>query len=410
MNKRVKVAKKITHSLADGKLNNVLVVGGAGHIGLPLSLFLFSKSQNVTIFDISAKAVADINNGKMPFIEHGCEEILKQAIGSQSFRAINDLSEYEGKLWPVAIIIIGTQLLDNQQPDRLGVFECVKSIIGNLSEGALLILRSTIYPGTTDLVEEHLEKLGRSDVSVVFAPERIAEGFALKELQNLPQIVGTNNEIAADLGKSFFTSLGIVVLEASATEAEIIKLLTNSYRFAHFAIANALYLTSENLGLDYIRVFELMTYKYPRLESLPKPGYVGGPCLIKDSIQLNSFIGGDSYLIKFALKANGDMVDHTVAKALALRKNDSQFAVGVIGVGFKPDIDDFRDSPIVEVMRKLKDEGIKVFYSDPYAQIEEFDKRNIEELQEISDVLLIGTIHSEYKGLQVTKPYISVWN
>jgi UDP-N-acetyl-D-mannosaminuronic acid dehydrogenase len=407
---KVKVEKNNIDSVIQGKFNDILVVGGAGHIGLPLSLFLFSKYQAVTIFDISTKAVSDINKGKMPFVEHGCEEILKQTVRSQRFHAINDLSESEGKLWPVAIIIIGTQLLENQQPDRLGVFECVKSILGNLQRGALLILRSTIYPGTTVLVEELLATQGRSDIRVVFAPERIAEGFALEELQDLPQIVGSNNKIAGDLGKSFFISLGNVVVEASANEAEIIKLLTNVYRFAHFAIANALYLTSENLGFNYSRIFKLMTDQYPRLESLPKPGYVGGPCLIKDSIQLNSFIGGDSSLIQFALKANRDMVDHTVAKTLAFRKENKQFVVGVIGLSFKPDIDDFRDSPIVEVMRKLKVEKVKVFYSDPYVQTEEFDKRTIDELQEISDVILIGTLHSDYKGLQLTKPSFSVWN
>lgn len=393
-----------------GEFNEVLVVGGAGHIGLPLSLFLFSKLKSVTIFDVSVGAVADINAGKMPFIEDGCDEILRQTTESQKFRAIKDLSESEGKLWPVAVIVIGTQLLENQQPDRVGVFDCVKSITGHLSKGALLILRSTIYPGTTELVEEHLAEQGRSDISVVFAPERIAEGFALKELQDLPQIVGSNNKTAGDLGKIFFENLGNEVVEASANEAEMIKLLTNTYRFAHFAIANALYLTSANLGFNYSRIFKLMTHQYPRLESLPKPGYVGGPCLIKDSIQLNSFLGGDSPLINFALKANGDMVDHTVSKTLAIRKEKKEFTVGVIGVGFKPNIDDFRDSPIVEVMKKLKAEKINVSYSDPYVQIKEFDKRTIDELQEISDLILIGTLHSDYIGLQLTKPFFSVWD
>jgi len=381
MKSRLEVEKNERDTLASGNLNEILVVGGAGHIGLPLSLFLFSKSKKVTILDISISAVSKINSGKMPFVEQGCDEILKQTVNSSSFQALSDLKAFEGKFWPVAIIIIGTQLIEDQQPDREGVFECLRSIIHHLSKGALLILRSTIYPGTTNLLEEKLDKLGRSDIRVVYAPERIAEGIALKELQELPQIVGANNRAASDLAKLFFMSLGNVVLETSASEAEMVKLLTNTYRFTHFAIANALYLTVENLGFNYSRIFDLMTYQYPRLDSLPKPGYVGGPCL----------------------------VDHTFTKVIAFRRDAQRFTVGVIGVGFKPDIDDFRDSPIVEVMRRLKEIDVNVFYSDPYASIEEFDKLTIEELQEVSDVLVVGTPHSAYRSLRLTKPCISVW-
>jgi UDP-N-acetyl-D-mannosaminuronic acid dehydrogenase len=409
MKSRIEVEKNERDTLASGNLNEILVVGGAGHIGLPLSLFLFSKSKKVTILDISISAVSKINSGKMPFVEQGCDEILKQTVNSSSFEALSDLKAFEGRFWPVAIIIIGTQLIEDQQPDREGVFECVRSIIHHLSKGALLILRSTIYPGTTNLLEEKLDKLGRSDIRVVYAPERIAEGIALKELQELPQIVGSNNRAASDLAKLFFMSLGNVVLETSASEAEMVKLLTNTYRFTHFAIANALYLTVENLGFNYSRIFDLMTYQYPRLDSLPKPGYVGGPCLIKDSVQLNSFMNGESALIKFALRANESLVDHTFTKVIAFRRDAQRFTVGVIGVGFKPDIDDFRDSPIVEVMRRLKEIEVNVFYSDPYASIEEFDKLTIEELQEVSDVLVVGTPHSAYRSLRLTKPCISVW-
>lgn len=390
--------------------DGVLVVGGGGHIGLPLSLFLTNQNMNVTILDTSRNVVDLIRQKIMPFYEPGCQELLTDAIEGQTLKVFESLNDSSQQKWSVAVIIIGTQLLPSGEPDREGVLNCIQDIHPHLCEGALLILRSTVYPGTTQLVRDFLEKIGRQDVKVIFAPERIAEGFALIELGTLPQIIGADSDVDFESARIFFEKVGNKVLRASSKEAEFIKLTTNAYRFAHFALGNAIYLAAQRENFNYSSLFGTMVDDYPRLSSLPKPGYVGGPCLIKDTVQLQSFFGGSNPMTDFALVVNRQLVEHTIKQVLEFASRVKGERIGVLGVAFKPESDDVRDSPILLVMHELQLRGYEIKYFDPHARVESFEFQEIDELLADSDIIVLGTPHSQFSSLQIDTPLVNVWN
>jgi UDP-N-acetyl-D-mannosaminuronic acid dehydrogenase len=390
--------------------NDVLVVGGGGHIGLPLSLFLANRGMEVTILDISTSVVESIRNKTMPFHEPGCQELLSRVIDSQALKVFATLSHSDKRRWSVAIVIIGTQLLSSGEPDRDGVLSCIEEIHQHLDQDALLILRSTVFPGTTELVQNLLVKMGRGDVKVIFAPERIAEGFALAELESLPQIIGADTDYDFGLGKTFFERIGNSVLPVKTKEAEFIKLATNAYRFAHFALGNAIYLAAQKENFNYSIIMETMVKDYPRLSSLPKPGYVGGPCLIKDTVQLQSFLGGTNAMTDFSLNVNFELTQFTIDRIVQKALEAKGSVIGFLGIAFKPESDDIRDSPILIVMQQLITLGYTVKYFDPYATSESFEFQNLNELLSKSDILVLGTPHKEFIGLELNRPLVNVWN
>jgi UDP-N-acetyl-D-mannosaminuronic acid dehydrogenase len=389
--------------------DRVLVVGGGGHIGLPLSLFLANSGMKVSIFDVSSETVDLIRAKVMPFQESGCDALLTAAIDSENLEAFTNFNSSSQKDWPIAIVIIGTQLLENGEPDRQGVLNCIKEIHTKLSDGALLILRSTVFPGTTDLVQSSLYDQGRDDIKVVFAPERIAEGHALIELSTLPQIIGAEDDASFEAANTFFEKLGNSVLRTTSKEAEIAKLITNAYRYAHFALGNAIYIATQDHNIDYSTLYKVMIHDYPRLKSLPKPGFVGGPCLIKDTVQLQSFFRGSELMTEFSLRVNHGLITLVKNKVMEMAKDTSFNKIGVLGIGFKPDTDDTRDSQILILMKDLVALGFDVSYFDPYSKSGEYKFQNLEELIDNSDILVMGTPHKTFTNLKLDKPIVNVW-
>lgn len=389
--------------------NEVLVVGGGGRIGLPLAVFLSSRAFKVCILDSSEERVEAIVNGIMPFEESGCEVLLTKAIENRSLEAYTTLEYFEKRLWDIVIVVIGTQLLDNGIPDKDGVIKCIQEIHGYLGYGALLILRSTVYPGTTLQIRETLSNLNRDDVKIVFAPERIAEGAALSEFVSLPQIIGADQDQDFERANKFFSSFNPEVLRVTSKEAEIIKLLTNAYRFAHFALGNAIYLAISRENLDYSLIYETMRKNYPRLSSLPHSGYVGGPCLIKDTIQLQHYLGVPEPFTETSLEINNQLVNFTVDEVLRLTDRERSKVVGVLGITFKPESDDIRDSPVLQIMHKLSNLGYRVLFFDPYIKNSIYEFREIEELTSVCDIFIMGTPHKLLRQLKFDKPLINIW-
>jgi UDP-N-acetyl-D-mannosaminuronic acid dehydrogenase len=389
--------------------DSVLVVGGGGHIGLPLSLFLANLGMKVSIFDVSSETVDLIRTKVMPFQESGCDALLTDAIDNKNLEAFTNFYDSPQKDWSVAIVIIGTQLLENGEPDRQGVLNCINEIHTKLSDGALLVLRSTVFPGTTDLVQRSLCDQGRDDIKVVFAPERIAEGYALNELSTLPQIIGADDDASFEAATKFFKKLGNSILRTTSKEAELAKLITNAYRYAHFAIGNAIYMATQDHNIDYSMLYTVMTHDYPRLKSLPKPGFVGGPCLIKDTVQLQSFFRGSELLTEFSLSVNHGLIAMVKNKVMEMAKDISFNKIGVLGIGFKPDTDDIRDSQILIVMKDLVEIGFDVSYFDPYAKSDDYKFQNLEELIDNSDILVMGTPHKMFTNLKLDKPIVNIW-
>src|SRR5205814_5181483 len=186
------------------------------------------------------------------------------------------------------VVVIGTPIDEHHNPDMGAVDRAIDEIADNLRDGQLLVLRSTVYPGVTAVVERLVERLG-VDVDVAFCPERIAEGKALEELGELPQIVAARSPRAVERATKLFRNLTHEVVFLEPEEAELAKLFTNAWRYIKFATANQLYMIANDFGLDYERIRSAVTQNYPRANDMPGAGFTAGPCLFKDTMQLAAF-------------------------------------------------------------------------------------------------------------------------
>jgi UDP-N-acetyl-D-mannosaminuronic acid dehydrogenase len=216
---------------------DITVLGGCGHVGLPLGLAFADSGRKVALFDTNLEAVDKVRSGKMPHQEPGAASVLARTLGNGT------LSEH-------LVVVIGTPVDEHLNPDPQAVVTALDAVADQLVDGQILILRSTVFPGVTRLVERLVERLGRS-IDVAFCPERIAEGRAMEELHSLPQIVAARTEQAFDRASALFGSLTDAIVRVEPEEAELAKLFTNSYRYIKFAAANQLYMMANDYGLDY---------------------------------------------------------------------------------------------------------------------------------------------------------------
>lgn len=390
-------------------LKKILVVGGSGRVGLPLSLFLHSKGLEVCVLDPDSEKNKKIRQGIMPFLENGVERWLIDASTSTRFAIYERLEQLHDMIFDICIIVIGTPLVEQGVPDNHSLATMVESLHPVISVGGTLILRSTVVPGTTSLVESQLIDNGRSDIHVIFAPERIAEGFAHKELTVLPQLIGANSKHALNTAEQFFASIGVTTIELSSTEAECAKLFTNAYRFIHFSTASLFYLICEDQGLDYSRIKMAMMTDYPRLETLPSSGYAGGPCLIKDSVILNSLQDFTESVLSSNLEINERLVSLVTQKVQEFCSNPSDLLIGVLGIGFKAGSDDLRESFAMRVIEKLKMLGYKLVYFDNYAITDLVPRMTPEEMNKRCGLLVKGNMDTSYSEFYFRLPTIDVW-
>ena len=236
--------------------NDVVVVGGCGHVGLPLAIILASKKLKVVAFDTNTQVVATVNSGKMPFDEPGAPEVLTEVLRTKLFSASSDK-----KLVSTAehvVVVIGTPVDEHLNPDPEVVPNAVAQLLDVLKDGQHLVLRSTVYPGVTKLVEKVIAGSGKK-IDVSFCPERIAEGKAVEELIALPQIISARTTHAVDRAKSLFSNLTSNMIVVSPEEAELAKLFTNTWRYIKFAAANQLYTIANDFGVDFERVRHAIT-------------------------------------------------------------------------------------------------------------------------------------------------------
>ena len=257
---------------------DAVVVGGFGHVGLPLAVSLAGAGRQVCALDINADMQKRILAGEVPFKEDGCEEVLRSALARGTFHTSLDATVV-GRA-AVVIIVIGTPVDRHLNPE----FEPIRALIDTLSkhlvDGQLVVLRSTVYPGTTDRLKQLLSETGK-DIEVAFCPERIAEGHAMEELRSLPQIISSYSDDGLQRCRELFAPLTTDVVELAPIEAELAKLFTNTWRYTLFATANQFYMLANDHGADFYRIHHAMTHNYPRAEDLPKPGFAAGPCSSK---------------------------------------------------------------------------------------------------------------------------------
>ena len=265
---------------------NVAVVGGCGHVGLPLALALADSGLKVVSYDISQSAVDTVNGGQMPFMEDGAGEVLARVLSSGDFRATTDPRSVSRAEY--VVVVVGTPVDEHLNPKPEAVVQAVKDLSPYLRSEQLLVLRSTVFPGVTAAVEKALAGAGL-EVHVAFCPERIAEGFAMKELFELPQIVGVRDDDVFASASRLFGALGVKVHRTTPEEAELAKLITNTWRYIKFAAANQFWMMANDSGLDYAKIVAATEQDYPRAADMPGAGFAAGPCLLKDTMQLAAF-------------------------------------------------------------------------------------------------------------------------
>jgi UDP-N-acetyl-D-mannosaminuronic acid dehydrogenase len=233
------------------RVQNVVIVGGGGHVGLPFALVLASSGYKVCSLDISHETVDLINSGVMPFKENGAPDLLVNALAAGTFKATTEHSVVAEA--DVLIVVIGTPVDEHMNPDPNAVGDAISACIPHMNSSQLVVLRSTVFPGVTAKVKTIFESFDLHP-EITFCPERILEGDAIKELRELPQIVGAWNASAANRASSFFSKLGIETIVVTPEEAELAKLFTNVWRYIKFAAANQFWLMSNEAGLDFSKI------------------------------------------------------------------------------------------------------------------------------------------------------------
>jgi UDP-N-acetyl-D-mannosaminuronic acid dehydrogenase len=383
---------------------HAVVVGGCGHVGLPLAIALASRGARVAAYDIAPEAVAKVSAGELPFNEPGAQPVLEQVVASGALAASTDPAVV-GTAENV-IVVVGTPVDHHLNPDKAAVPRALDGCSGQLRDGQLLILRSTVYPGVTALVEKLVALLGR-EIDVAFCPERIAEGKAMTELFSLPQIVAARHDEAFERASALFGLLTDRRVRMSPEEAELAKLFTNVWRYVKFATANQFYMIANDRGLDFEAIRDGLMDGYPRAADMPGPGFAAGPCLLEDTMQLAAFNNNNFTLGHTAMTINEGMPLYVVDR-LSHRYDLESMSVGILGMAFKGGSDDTRSSLAYKLKRVLSSAAAAVHCTDPHVTTDA-SLLPLEQVVESSDLMIIAAPHAEYASLETGKPVIDIW-
>ena len=391
------VAHEFTH--------DVVVIGGGGHVGLPLAIALADAGASTLIYDVSEHAVRLVNDAQLPFDEPGAAQKLKDAVAAGRLHASTDAAVVGNA--ETVVVVIGTPVDEHLNPDPQAIPRALEASAQHFVDGQLVVLRSTVFPGVTRLVDRILGERG-VQVDVAFCPERIAEGRAMTELYTLPQIVSGTSERAQQRAAKLFGRLTDTIVPLSPDEAELAKLFTNTWRYIKFAAVNQFYTIADSRGLDFERIRQGLTQDYPRAADMPSAGFAAGPCLFKDTMQLAAFNDNNFGLGHAAMLVNEGLPLYVVSQ-LDAAHGLADKTVGILGAAFKAGSDDIRSSLAYKLKRILSFRAKRVLMTDPYVTVDP-DLLPLSDVLEQADVLIVATPHPEYDGLKVNQPVADVWN
>ncbi len=397
---------------------HIAIIGGLGHVGLPLWLTLGAAGYHCTAVDRDRAKVNTVLSRKMPFVEYGAQEVLESTWPTGRLGIVDSSSPVMA--WSNSIteadciiVTIGTPLDEHHNPCLEPVIDCIRELLPYLRDGQHIMLRSTVFPGTTRRVDAFLKGAGKK-IDVSFCPERIVQGYAMKELRELPHIVSGCTPEAVTRAKEIFqkisgSDLYDACIEVTPEEAELAKLYLNSWRYISFAAANQFYAIADKLGANYEAISKAMTWRYPRGEALPKPGFAAGPCLVKDTMQLAAAAPDGFQLGVAARQANEGLPALLVAKLKREMGSLAGKRIGILGMAFKGGIDDTRDSLSFKLAKILKFEGAIVMCSDEYATGEGWVTK---EEAVNGDAVIVAIAHGQYRDLIVPERVrvIDLWN
>jgi UDP-N-acetyl-D-mannosaminuronic acid dehydrogenase len=385
--------------------NDVVVVGGCGRVGLPLAIALADRGLRVVIYDIDQPAVDTVNDGRLPFDEPGAKDLLASLRDAGRLAATTSpdvIAQAEH-----VIVVIGTPVDEHLNPSPQRVVTAIAGFTDQMRTGQLIVLRSTIYPGVTALVERFLAERGL-DNDVCFCPERIAQGHSMTELYTLPQIISARNPAVMARARALFERLAPTLIELQPEEAELAKLFTNTWRYIKFAAANQLYMIANDFGLDFERIRTALVADYPRAADMPGPGFAAGPCLFKDTMQLAAFNNNQFTLGHTSMMVNEGLPLYIVAR-LERRYDLSTMTVGVLGTAFKGDSDDIRSSLAYKLKRILAFKAKRVLCADPWVTVDP-DLVGEDQVLAESDLIVIGAPHRRYADYIIDCPVVDIFN
>lgn len=388
--------------MEQAKNGRIVIIGGCGHVGLPLGVKLTLAGEKVVLIDIDEAAVQAVKSGRFPFLEQNGNEQLRQCL-ERGLIVTRDKKECLGA--EVFVFVTGTPVDEHLNPKLSELTAVFLEYQEYIPQGALVIMRSTLFPGTMEHLNRKISELGK-EIRFAFCPERVSQGHALEEIESLPQIVSAFDEESFQGAYQVFSRIAPVIIRLSPLEAEITKLMANAWRYIEFAIANQFYMIAEANGVDFRRVHQAIRYRYPRASGYKAPGLAAGPCLFKDTMQLASY-----FEHKFQLGHSAMLVNEGLASFLVERAKKelggvlSQKTVGLLGMTFKANNDDTRESLSFKIRKALLFQGAEVLWHDPYLSQSE----NLESLIARSHVIILCTPHKEYEVLTIEKPVIDVW-
>ncbi|HET9714932.1 MAG TPA: nucleotide sugar dehydrogenase [Pseudolabrys sp.] len=384
---------------------DLTVIGGAGHVGVPLVLAFAEAGLTVNVNDINLTALNALQSGKLPFIEHGAAPILTKALAENRL-VFSSTSNEIGRSGPV-IITIGTPVDEFLNPVQIEVQRCIEKLLPHIGDDQLLVLRSTIYPGTTNWLQEHLKRLGRKN-RIAFCPERVVQGFGIKELREMPQIVSGTSPEAEEEASALFRRIAPELVIVKPLEAEFAKLFNNAYRYIEFAATNQFYMIAKSAGADYRSIMRAMKQNYPRAKNFPGPGFSAGPCLFKDTMQLAAYARNQFALGHAAMQVNEGFVLQLVDDIRRIR-DLSKMTVGLLGMAFKAEIDDIRASLSYKLKHSLEVCARAVLTTDPFVTSDPA-LLPLDVVVARSDILILCAPHSSYEFADLDgKPVVDVW-
>jgi UDP-N-acetyl-D-mannosaminuronic acid dehydrogenase len=385
--------------------HDVCVIGGGGHVGLPFALICADSGLRTVIYDVDAQKVEKIRAGEMPFFEEGAEEMLRRVLATGRLTI-------ESRPDPISqcrflFMIIGTPVDEHLNPSFPAIDRALRASWEHLRDGQTLILRSTVFPGTSQRIQRKLTEAGLR-IGVACCPERVAQGYSLREFRELPQLLSAFDAETLEAVRGLFARFTRDFVEMEPMEAELCKLMTNAWRYIQFATVNQFYMLASSHGVDFDRILHGCRFNYPRMVGMPGPGLAAGPCLVKDTMQLAAFSHNHFMLGHSAMLVNEGLPSHLIE--LARRQADlSRMKVGVLGMAFKAESDDPRDSLSYKLRKLLALEAREVLCTDPYVQ--DATLLPLERVLAEADALFVATPHRLYRELPPIegKLVVDVW-
>jgi len=389
----------------NGFIFNKIAIVGLGYVGLPLALQVDKKGFTILGIEVSEKKVEKINEKQSPFSDGRFNEDIKLS----NLKATSDFSNI--REMDVVVVCVPTPVHEDFEPNLEPLMSACESIAPYIKKEQLIVIESTINPGVTDEILIPILEKGSNlkvgvDFSIAHCPERINPGDEFWSVSNIPRVVGSSDKKGLRKAVSFYKTIIDAEIKpmSSLKEAEAVKIIENCFRDVNIAFVNELAMSFSHLGIDVVKVIEgASTKPFAFMPHFPGCG-VGGHCIPVDPNYLIKYAkvhGFDHGLLRMARGINNGMPDFTVSLVeQELQKLDidvKNSRIAVLGLSYKSDIDDMRESPSLQIVKGLKKTNAEVVTYDPF--IFESDAKNLEEALTGTDVVVLATGHSEFRKI-----------